>query len=142
MMHCPKTVAGMLGLALIAACAPVAAPINAAGNYRLDYSGVYGTGRIELMLQDGQVSGLNPHGAGLSYRGSYRQARDWRQVQIDLIAHLPPTRQILDGVAIVGTARELPVQFAFPADLDPGARWPVRIETQAGPITAEITRLP
>jgi hypothetical protein len=131
-----------MGLVLIAACAPVPPPINAAGHYRLDYSGVYGAGRIELILQDGRVSGLNPRGTGPSYRGFYRLARDPRQVDIDLVAYLPPTRQILDGVAIVGTAREMPVQFAFPADLGRGARWPIRIETQAGPIRAEITRLP
>ncbi|MDY0872193.1 hypothetical protein [Dongia rigui] len=142
MMRRPKTVAGILGLILITACTPGPPPITAAGHYRLDYSGVYGTGRIELMLQDGQVSALGVAEAGLDYRGSYRQAQDRRQVQVDLIVHLPPTRQIIDGVAIVGTAREMPVQFTIPANLDPGARWPIRIETQVGPIRADITRLP
>lgn len=126
----------------LAACAPRPVHQDAAGLYRLDYSGVYGVGRIDLALADGQVSGLSPAGAGARYRGFYRQARDPRQVQIDLIAHLPPTRQVIDGVTIIGTAREVPVQFAFPADLGTGRRWPIRIETQAGRITGEIIRLP
>lgn len=117
-------------------------PTQAAGSYRLDYSGVYGTGRIDMTLQDGKVNGLNPRGPGPSYQGSYRQARDPRHVQIDLVAYLPPTRQVIGDVIILGTARQVPVRLEFPVDLDIGGRWPVHIETQAGPITGEITRLP
>lgn len=95
-----------------------------------------------MTLQDGQVRGLNPRGTGPSYHGSYRQARNSRQAQIDLIADLPATRQIIGDVIVVGTPRQVPVQFTFPADLGTGTRWPIRIETQAGPIRAEITRLP
>jgi hypothetical protein len=131
----------LIGL-LLAACAGRPLPPKAEGSYQLDYAGVYGTGRIALALQDGKVSGLNSSGAGPSYRGFYRQASDPRQVQLDLIAHLPPTRQIIDGVTVIGTARDVLVRFAFPAGLSAGQRWPVRIETQAGRITGEITRLP
>jgi len=134
----------LIGL-LLAGCTGHAAPpfpATAQGSYQLDYAGVYGTGRIALALRDGKVSGLKPAGAGPSYRGLYRQAKDPRQVQIDLIVHLPPTRQIIGGVAVIGTGRDVLVPFAFPADLGPGQRWPIRIETQAGRITGEITRLP
>lgn len=139
----PRIAVAITGLLLtMAACAPVPTPATAGGLYRLDYSGVYGVGRIDLALGDGQVSGLNPAGAGARYRGFYRPARDARQVLVDLIVHLPPIRQVIAGVSVIGTAREVPVQFAFPADLGTGQRWPIRIETQAGRITGEITRLP
>jgi hypothetical protein len=132
----------LMGL-LLAACAErPAIPPTAEGGYQLDYAGVYGTGRIALVLHAGKVNGLNAQGAGPSYRGFYRQAKDPRQIELDLIAHLPPIRQIIDGVAVIGTARDIRVQFAFPADLGIGQYWPVRIETQAGRITGEITRLP
>lgn len=133
--------AAILALTL-AACAAQPVQRDAAGLYRLDYSGVYGIGRIDLALADGQVSSLNGTDAGPSYRGIYRRTKDPRQVRIDLIAHLPPTRQVIDGVTVIGTARDVPVQFAFPADLGTGQRWPIRIETQVGEITGEVTRLP
>lgn len=140
MIPYPQIAVATVVIALAAACTPAAPPTHAAGLYRLDYSGVYGVGRVDLALADGQVSGLS--GAGPSYRGSYRQAKDPRQVQIDLIAHLPPTRQVVRGVSVIGTARDVPVQFDFPAGLGTGQRWPIRIETQVGGITGEITRLP
>ncbi len=144
----PRIIAIIAGLVIaglviaVTACAPVPTPPAAEGRYRLDYSGVYGVGRIDLALAEGRVSGLNPAGAGARYRGSYRPARDARQVLVDLIVHLPPIRQVIAGVSVIGTAQEVPVQLAFPADLGTGQRWPVRIETQAGRITGEITRLP
>lgn len=136
----PKIATGMMALFLLAACARAPAPLAAAGAYRFDYSGVYGVGRIDLFLADGKVSGLDPDGAGPSYRGLYRQAADSRQVQLDLTVHLPATRQSIGGVTVIGTARDFPVRFTFPASLGLGQRWPIRIETQAGRISGEISR--
>jgi hypothetical protein len=115
-------------------------PANAAGNYRLDYSGVYGVGQVDLQLLAGKVSGFNLQGAGPSYRGFYRG--DGRMVTLDLIAHLPPAQQTVGGVVVTSTARDVMVQFSFPADLATGARWPIKIETQEGPITGTLSRLP
>lgn len=115
-------------------------PAMAAGSYRLDYSGVYGVGRVDLLLADGKVSGLNAQGPGPSYRGAYRG--DGRMVQLDLVAHLPPSRQMIDGVVVINTAQDVPVRFEFPADLAVGARWPIEIATQVGLIKGEIARLP
>lgn len=143
MMQRPRIVVAVAGLLLaVAACAPVPTPPTVEGLYRLDYSGAYGVGRIDLALGDGQVAGLNPAGAGARYRGFYRPARDARQVLVDLIVCLPPTRQVVNGVSVIGTAQEVPVHFAFPADLGTGQRWPIRIETQTGRITGEVMRLP
>nr|WP_298683341.1 hypothetical protein [uncultured Dongia sp.] len=127
---------------LLAACVtPATPPAEVAGSYRLDYSGVYGVGRVDLLLQDGQVSGLNPKAGAITYRGLYRTAKDGRNVTLDLIAHLPPVTQAVAGVAVVTTARDIPVRIDLPPDLAPGAHWLVRMETQSGPISAILTRL-
>jgi hypothetical protein len=130
-----------LALALAACAAPLSAPSTVAGSYRLDYSGVYGVGRVDLLLRDGQVSGLNPKAGAIAYRGFYRTARNGRDVTLDLIAHLPPMTQAVAGVAVVSTARDVSVQVNLPPDLAPGARWPVRIETQSGPVSGTLMRL-
>jgi len=131
-----------LVLFLAACVTPTTPPSQVAGSYRLDYSGVYGVGRVDLLLQDGQVSGLNQNAGAISYRGIYHTAKDGRNVTLDLIAHLTPVTQQVAGVAVVSTARDVPVRLELPPDLAPGARWPVRIETQSGPVSGTFTRLP
>jgi hypothetical protein len=128
---------------LLAACAgrEPSFPAEAAGRYQLDYSGVYGVGRVALLLQDGQVRGPGAGAGGITYQGFYRWAPDVRLVALDLIAHLPPFTSAVDGVRVVGTARDVPVQFELPPDLAPGARWPLRIGTQHGPVSGTLTRL-
>lgn len=130
---------------LLAACANPASdipfPAQAAGSYRLDYSGVYGVGRVDLLLRDGRVSGLAGTAGSITYRGFYRTAADGRRVALDLIAHLPPATQQVQGVTVVGTARDVLVQFDLPQDLTPGHRWPIHIETQNGPVSGTVTRL-
>lgn len=117
-------------------------PSSAAGSYRLDYSGVYGTGQIDLELHDGRVSGFNPKGGGLSYSGDYRQARQQGQILITLLVYQPATRQKVKSVLVVSTARQVPIRFSLPADLAQEAHWPIRAETPHGPIQGEVTRLP
>jgi hypothetical protein len=132
----------LMGLtACVAADGAPSIPADAAGQYRLDYSGVYGVGRVDLLLQGGKVSGLNPVAGAVSYRGFYRRDADGRWVWLDLVAHLPPVKQQLAGTAIIGTARDITVGFALPADLPPKGRWPVRLETQMGPVRGTVTRL-
>lgn len=129
---------------LLAACASENTPVfpsTAAGSYRLDYSGVYGVGQVDLQLSEGKVSGLNPKGGAITYRGFYRTARDVRFVTLDLIAHLPPVRQVVKNVAVVAAARDVAVRFDLPADLGAGGTWPVRIETQQGPVSGTVTRV-
>jgi len=130
---------------LLSACAgrvaDIPLPAQAAGSYRLDYSGVYGVGRVELQLREGRVSGLVPKAGAITYRGFYRTAADGRRMALDLIAYLPPVTQQVQGVAVVTTARDVLVQFELPPDLAPGHRWPVRIETQNGPVSGTVTRL-
>lgn len=130
-------------LLLLAACAgrEPSFPAQAAGRYQLDYSGVYGVGRVLLLLQDGQVSGLGAEAGGITYQGFYRWAPDGRLAALDLIAHLPPFTSAVDGVRVVGTAQDVLAHFALPPDLAPGSRWPLRIETQHGPVSGTLTRL-
>jgi hypothetical protein len=132
----------LIGLtACVAADDPPPIAAAAAGQYRLDYSGIYGVGRVDLLLRDGKVSGLNPAAGAVSYRGFYRRDQSGQWVWLDLIAHLPPVKQQLAGTAIVGTARDVLVTFALPADLPLKGRWPVRLETQIGPVSGTVTRL-
>ncbi len=126
----------------LSACTTTPVPPSAAeGLYRLDYSGVYGTGRIDLDLHDGKVGGLNPAGGAASYRGTYHAGDNPDEILVDLIVHLPPSRQVVAGVVIVGTAQDLPIRFSFPAHLGSTARWPIRIETAYGPISGQLARL-
>lgn len=138
-----KIASNTLVLLLLAACAgrEPSFPAQAAGRYQLDYSGVYGVGRVLLLLRDGQVSGLGAEAGGVTYRGFYRWAPDGRLAALDLIAHLPPFTSTVDGVRVVGTARDVQVRFDLPPDLGPGSRWPLRIETQHGPVSGTLTRL-
>ena len=75
---------------LLAACAgrEPSFPAEAAGRYQLDYSGVYGVGRVALLLLDGQVRGLGAGAGGITYQGFYRWAPDGRLVEfVELDGH-------------------------------------------------------
>ncbi|WP_374380904.1 hypothetical protein [Dongia sp.] len=129
-------------LAIFSACAlPPPLPGQANGIYRLDYSGVYGTGRVDLQLAGGHVAGLGIGGPGPVFGGHYSWTPDRRLLRLQLRIHLPPLRQLVGDVAVVGAARQMMVAFDFSPDLDAGESWPVSLATQYGPIEGRFQRL-
>lgn len=131
----------LAGLIPAACAAPAPLPDQAAGLYRLDYSGVYGTGRIDLHLAGGRVAGLGAGGPGPAFGGHYAWARDRHLLRLALLIHLPPLRQQIGDVAVVGAAREMAVSFDFPPDLAAGGSWPITLATPYGPVEGRFQRL-